>query len=203
MRIFIQFAIVFGFGAMASTAMAQTQGTLGSTSTGSHDVTINLTQPSPANSQVRISGLDNVNLGTFPTNHTQAIGGITDFVCFYNNSPSFSMTVSRISNPEKPKGFKLVSNEGHEIPLYLKVRTEACFRFMCPPTYNSKDSSEGLPVITDGVSIARVRGNTASETCQDERGPGSIFYSLASTTIPANTPAGNYRATIQITLAAE
>ncbi len=192
MRLLIGSATAFALLAMASSSLAQSQGSLGSTSTGSHDVSLTLTQPTATSNQVRITGLSNVSMGSFPTNYVQDIVGRNYNVCFYHNSPTFKLTISRTSNPEKSKGFKLVSSTGNEIPLRFDLYTGA-----------TSFSNAYTPSIIDGIAINGVTGNNSSETCSSG-GKGYLFYSVGTDgKLPANTPAGNYSATFQITLAAE
>ncbi|MFN3228590.1 MAG: hypothetical protein ACK41P_01920 [Asticcacaulis sp.] len=189
MRLLNGSAIILCLLATPTFCMAQSQGGLGSTSTGSQDISLTLTQST--SNQVRITGLNNINFGTFPANYSQSLSGTDSLVCFYHNSPTFKLTVTRTSNPEKGKGFKLVSSAGSELPIHLSIQTGG----------QSFDSASN---ISDDVVKTGVTGNNGSETCSTGV-TGSIVYSIGSSSgkIPPNTPVGNYSATFQITLAAE
>jgi hypothetical protein len=135
-------ACALGFGA----ADAATNGTLGTTSTGTQMVSVSIRNP--ADNRVRVSGLTDVNFGS--VNAGRQLSQFTSF-CFYHTSPSFSLTVQQ---PDvTSSGFALTGPNGATIPLTLSLQVQDASNFFF--SYEP----------ANGVTRTGLTGNTSSETC--------------------------------------
>ena len=169
-------ACAFGFGA----ANAATNGTLGTTSTGTQTVSVSVRNP--ADNRVRVSGLNDVNFGSINATGRQ-ISQFSNF-CFYHTSPSFSLTIQQ---PDVTSGFALLGATGATIPLTLSVSVQdASFGFISYEPVN-------------GVARTGLIGNTTSETCNF----GFSNSGTYSITPPAGQAPGAYTGTLTFVMAVE
>ena len=172
-------------------ALAQTQGSLGTSSIGSNHVALTLTAANAPGNQVKLSGLTDVNLGTYATNYVQGIESYNTNVCFYHSSPTFSLTITRTTNLEKGSGIILVSTEGNTIPISISYDTGAIV------------ISSGFQ---DGIAKNGLTGNNSGPDCPSQA-KGYFRYNLGSAAnqvgVPSGSQAGVYSATFQYTMAAE
>ena len=127
---------LFALGVASSSVMAATQGTLGTTSTGTLDITLDI------DNLMRVSNLDDINLGTYA-----GAGNLTgsDSFCVYRNGAgnyAITMTGSGAAN-----AFTL-ANGGNTLP------------------YTVEFVNGGNNAMTTGAALTGQAGaNTTSDTC--------------------------------------
>ena len=98
---------------MATTTLAATDGTLGSTSTGTLNITA--TVPQPANpTGAKISGLTDISFGMY----TGSVLSQSIEFCAYHSSPSASLAISQVG---RSTAFALEGPNNQSIPVRLSV----------------------------------------------------------------------------------
>jgi hypothetical protein len=176
-------------------ALAQVQGARGTTSTGEVQLSLSVEDLTAAG-EVRITGLQNGFFGSIPKNSTGQLAHYNTDVCLWHTSPSFRLTVSRVSNPEKGLGLMIVSQNGDTIPITTKYGYGAFETYM-----------------TDGVtrsSLTALSSSDYSDTCVHRftgavAAGGRISYFVNNETgrLPVGTAPGTYLGTFRWTMAAE
>jgi hypothetical protein len=161
-------------------AQAGSNGTLGRTSTGTQN--ISATVPDPADARVRVSGLNDVILGTLIPGRT--INNFSNY-CFFHTSPTFSLTVqqSEVSTP----AFALVGPEDATVPLQLTLNLFDVSGFFI--------SHEPI----NGVARTGLTASRNSENCSN----GGFTNGNLSVTPGSDLTPGNYSATLTFVMAVE
>jgi hypothetical protein len=161
-------------------AQAATNGTLGTSSTGTQSVSLSVQDP--ADNRVRITGINDVDLGTL--NPGRSNNAFTSY-CFYHTSPTFSLTVQQ---SDVDSGFALLGPNSAAVPLDLTLSLVDSSGFFI--SYK--------PV--NGVARTGLVGNRTSETCQTG---GFVNSGQYSATTAADQLPGSYTGTITFVMAVE
>lgn len=165
----------------AAPAMAAEDGAQGSSSTAT--MTISGTVLPPLQAQVRISGIDDIELGAL----AQEVGSFTVLdsnVCIFHTSPTFRLTVTQDEPPVIPGRFSLYNSIDAAFPLGLSLRLGE------------------MPLsFTPGSTRTGLVANTQSQPCSI----GPLAELAVSYSFPPNSalPAGTYQARLRFTVAAE
>ncbi len=156
--------------AAAGTAYSATDGTLGATSTGSLDVRVEIAD------RVQISGLDDIDLGTY--SGSGDLDGSDAFCVYRNGTGGYEVT---ISSPQADDGaFRLRS--GDEFIAYSV-------------TFNDEAEITGGSAVNSGDKLAGT-GSATSVTCGNGSN-ASLGVSIAAVALQA-APTGVYTDTITL-----
>ena len=183
---------------MASPAMAQTQGTAGNTSTAQVEVSANIVDNS-VSGKVRITGLENPTFGDINKSSTASHVFQNPYFCLWHATPTFRLTINRISNPEAGNGLKIISASGGSIDIHTKFSTNISI------SNNFVTVSDGVPMTGLVSTQASVYNNDICLSSGQVGGSGYLQYYLNDDTgkLPANVAVGNYTAIFQFVMAAE
>lgn len=159
----------------ASSALAATDGSLGSTSTGDFDITITI------NELVRISGLSDVAFGTYG-----GTGILQDNqnICVYTNDAAADYKIT-LDNPNNSGTFELADGTN-------KIAYSVLF--------NDAAGTTGQTAVTAGSALTAQSGaNTSSIDCSVGGDSANVEVSIAEGDLQA-APIGSYTGTLQLVL---
>lgn len=159
----------------SATVLAATQGSLGSSSSGSVNISANINQ------LVRISALNDISLGTYT-----GTGGLTgrDDVCVFSNAGGYSITATGSGSGG---AFSLAASGGATVPYSVAWATTA-------------GANTGAQ-LTSGKVLAGQSGTFTNPTCQGGANlNASLLVSVTDEALAA-APAGAYTGTLTLTVA--
>ena len=156
---------------MASNAFAATQGTTGGTSTGNLLISLNV------NDEVRISNLQDINLGVFDGQN--GLSGTSDACVFRNGTGIYQITATGSGDNNE---FQLASGEN---TVDYTV------------SYNS--GIAGVPLLS-GTAVPQTGGDPSSETCGTTGNNGVITVDVAAAEL-IGSASGGYQGTLTLTVA--
>ena len=175
-----QFSIIAATCALTlGSAQAATNGILGTSSTGTQNVSVVIQDP--ADNRVRVSGIFDVNLGTI--NPGRPASAFTNY-CFYHTSPTFSLTVQQ--GDASSTDFALTNPNGDSVPLKLSL---SLFDSSIFTTYEPQN----------GVTRTGLASNRSSETCNF----GSFASGTYSLSSAVDQAPGTYTGTLTFVMAVE
>lgn len=163
---------------MSQGAAAATQGSLGSTSTGTVGVSVTIPQ------KYRITSLTDITLGTY-----SGTGDLTgnDDVCVYTNDATKAYHVLITdSSSMTPSGFG-VQNAGATASIPMTV------------AWNSATGTSGNAAVTYNSSLAGSNANSTSVTCATGGESANLQVTLAAADLQA-APADAYSTTLTIVI---
>ena len=162
--------------AASGTALAATDGTLGATSTGTTDITMQV------DDAVMITGLEDMPLGAYTG--TAALTGATAFCVYRNGTGNYDVTLTSANSTTT--AFQAVNVDGDVVP-YTVI-------------YNDAPIPVGGTALASGViSPAPFVGNGASRTCGGADN-ASLQVTFAQTVLDA-APTGSYSDTLTVLIA--
>jgi hypothetical protein len=151
--------------------MAAGDGTMGSTSTGQSDIRLEIVD------QVKITGLDDIDLGSF--DGTSDLNGGTAFCVYRNGGSGYTMNV----NAEGKTALEVASST-----------TNDTIRFTAKVDYDN-DASDGSAIVHNGTS-ATYTGSSASDCGSTDNASFAVNFSAID--LRTADTADDYTATLVI-----